>query len=162
MAGACGGLHGQKRVLLLLRNRKIIVVWERGGKVARLRNAIQHAHHRLLVDPAHPQGQETQLDRYARYIGVACGCHALRLQTKRKRLHLELACVPSPTSAVVFEGCEAAAPQHTRYGCAPCTSVPVSEERLYPYRRYGPEAVPWCTVHRRYRRCPAPAPSVTP
>ena len=22
-------------------------------------------------------------------------------------------------------------PQHTRYGCAPCTSVPVSAERLY-------------------------------
>ena len=38
------------------------------------------------------------------------------------------------------------APQHTRYGCAPCTSVPVSAERLYPYRRYGAEA---CTmVHR--------------
>ena len=37
-------------------------------------------------------------------------------------------------------------PQRTRYGCAPCTSVPVSAERLYPYRRYGPEA---CTmVHR--------------
>ena len=31
---------GQKRVLLLLRNRKIIVVWERGGKVAALRGAV--------------------------------------------------------------------------------------------------------------------------